>query len=158
MNGLGTIDRKIEFTIDSLILSNGKYKVIPINAISGLSESGKIEWYRLLISSRFCLLPQVVPKAFVLGSYLTSRLMIRGIKFEFDVKCLYALSDAVKTSSLIEIMRWRFIVNRFIKIGIYKSVLVRLIRQADVIIDTLSHLSNDIFIQWEKKLLRLYEK
>jgi hypothetical protein len=158
MNGLGTTDRKIEFAIDSLILSTEKSKVIPLDMISKLSLSGKIEWYRLLISSRFCLLPHVKTNAFLLGSYLTSRLMLRGIKFEFDVKCLYAFSDAVKTSSLIEIMRWRFILERFIKIGIYKSVIVQLIRQANIIINTLSHLSNDISIEWEKKILKLNEK
>lgn len=149
--------RKIEISTDSVFLSLKS----PEKVLSEISNSNlkaiQREHFELLLNS---FLESGTPSyrrvsAASLGSYLTSRLMIRGFELTFDISLAYSLLDAIRTSSIIEIERWHFIVGKFIRAGLKNKAIIRLYKQSRRVTETNSHIYYHSECLWEKDVLRL---
>ncbi|MFM0330107.1 hypothetical protein [Paraburkholderia strydomiana] len=91
-----------------------------------------------------------------LGSYFAVRLTARGFVLPPQVHgCMYALADAVKASSAIDVFRWRVVLGAMSADGHWTSAATRLVRQSERVLHTLMEISDASSVLRERKVLEV---
>jgi hypothetical protein len=88
-----------------------------------------------------------------LGPYLTSRLLGAGFELPFDPSCMYALADAVKSVSLVDLLRWRFVCLKLLPQSCDNTSLQQLLNQVDPVLEALVGLSSIASVEYEHSFL-----
>lgn len=156
-NETGIDIQGIEWEIDALILSYPGDFPWPVKEIV-LPAVENEKFYRQLINSMY----KPVDKNFSsniltteLGSYLSSRLLLRGFSISIDNHCLYMLCDSIRKLLPVETIRWRYVMQRFLATGWNNKAAVQLQQQSSRFINSLSVLYNSNEIELEKTVLGL---
>jgi hypothetical protein len=150
-------NRGIELIIDSMLLSSCapdhlKFEELDISNI----ENSNMKYYELLFKSFYQIVNLEINQEAYLGSYLSSRLILKGFHLKFENYYLYELADAIRTSSLINANRLFHILQALLRSMNIKEPVSVFLQQSYNYIDTLNRLTIDKDLMWEMKLLNHY--
>lgn len=91
----------------------------------------------------------------VLGGWLSARLSARGYAVAFDTRtAMYALADAARMLSVIELLRWLTVVEALAVPPQFDSVRDRLLSQSRALLRTLARLADHKDLRHEHRVLK----
>ena len=70
-----------------------------------------------------------------------------------DERCLYALADAVRSASFIDVFRWRYVLSRTLERGALEGPVRDLLRQTGAVADAMAELSEPAIVDAERTAL-----
>ncbi|WON74463.1 hypothetical protein [Nitrosospira sp. Is2] len=145
--------QKLEFELDSIISSKMQQRDRVVEMIYQCSTEEQAKYYQLLLEPKSETQVRVNASLRFLGPYLASRLLGTGFLLPFDNTGMYALADAVRSSSLIDIIRWYFVLNKYTRREATNTTLARLVEQTGVVMNTLLTISNFRDAEYETRFL-----
>jgi hypothetical protein len=156
MKVLTTTEREIELLIDSFFLSQSPISDINSDQFPIASSQVQHEFSKLLYDS-LCNESDVIKRQIktsqYLGSFLTSRLILRGFDLDFQNFYLYELANAIRSLSFLDTIRLNFILKYFTDHEIQNKAVGEFLRQSNKFIDSLTLLTQDDNIIYERKIL-----
>jgi hypothetical protein len=146
----------LEAAADQLILRGLEVAEVAkfVQALPAGTASG---FYALLLFPAEVDSPRrLAEQAITLGSYFSSRLTARGFILPAQLEeCMYALADAVKASSPIDVIRWRSVFMAMSPEAQRSSAMTRFIRQSDRALRMLCTLTKTESRRHEHRVLKI---